>query len=65
VADAGGLDFNQHLAFARALKLYGHNLQRLTCGEGDGGANIHGDSSFSIFVMRYAAGGPVRFTIAG
>ena len=51
VADAGRLDFDQHFAFARPLELDGRYLQRLAGGDGNGGANIHGDSSFSIFVM--------------
>jgi hypothetical protein len=51
VADAGGLDFNHHFALARALELDGCYLQRLACGDSDGGANIHGGSSLSIFGM--------------
>src|SRR3984957_4367055 len=48
VANAGGLDFHQHFAFARALKLHGRYLQRLAGGDGNGGANIHGASLVSI-----------------
>ena len=42
VADAGGLDLDQHFAFARSLELDGCYIQRLACGGGNGGANIHG-----------------------
>ena len=49
VADAGGLDLDQHFAFARPLELDGGYFQRLSSSDGDGGANIHGDSSFQIF----------------
>src|ERR1700721_3226306 len=48
MADAGGLDFHQHFAFARALELHGRYWQRLAGGEGNGGANIHGASLVSI-----------------
>ena len=47
VADAGGLDLDQHFAFARPLELDGGYFQRLSGSNGDGGANIHGNSSFS------------------
>jgi len=46
MADAGGLDLDQHFAFARPLELDGRYFQRLSCSGGDGGANIHGYSSF-------------------
>jgi len=46
VADAGGLDLDQNFALARPLELDGRYFQRFSCGGGDGGANIHGYSSF-------------------
>ncbi len=51
VADAGGLDFDQYFALTRALELDGCYFQRPACGDGNGGTNIHGDSSFSDCVM--------------
>ena len=42
VADAGGLDFDQHLAFARSLELDGRDFKRFAGGESYGGANVHG-----------------------
>jgi hypothetical protein len=50
MADAGGLDFDQHFALARSVELNGRDLKRFSGGNSNGGANIHGDSSFSIFV---------------
>ena len=61
VADAGGLDLDQHFAFARSLELDGGYFQRLSGGDGNGGANIHGYSSlFRIFdvVMSWRATDP-------
>ena len=42
VADASGLDFDQHFALARSLELNSRYFQRLSSSDGDGGANIHG-----------------------
>ncbi len=44
VTDPGGLDLDQHFARARAFQLNGHDLERLSSLNGDGGANIHGFS---------------------
>ena len=52
VADAGGLDLDQHFALARPLELDGGDFQRLAGGDGDGGANIHGIPR-SIFDDRF------------
>src|SRR5690606_42161471 len=41
VANAGGLDFDQHLARLRTLQIELHDLQRLLGFEGDGGAGLH------------------------
>ena len=41
VADAGGLDLDQHLAGLRSFELNGHDLQRLAGLGGDCGANVH------------------------
>jgi hypothetical protein len=42
VADAGGLDLDQHLARAGSIELDGRDLQRLAGGNSDSGANVHG-----------------------
>ena len=42
VADAGGLDLDQHFAAARALELDRRHLERLAGRVGHSGANIHG-----------------------
>ena len=42
VADAGGLDLDQHLAVAGAFEIDLRQLDRLSSGEGDGGAGLHG-----------------------
>jgi len=55
VADAGGLDLDQHFALARALELHGGNFQRLAGGNGDGGANVHG--RFLVLDLRYVLAG--------
>jgi len=44
VADPGGLDLDQHFARARAFQLNGHDFERLSSLNGDGGADIHGFS---------------------
>ncbi len=49
VTDAGGLDLDQHFALARSIELDGGYFQRLSGGDGYGGANIHGISSLQIF----------------
>ncbi|MEH2478233.1 hypothetical protein V1282_001590 [Nitrobacteraceae bacterium AZCC 2146] len=41
VADAGGLDLDQHLAIARAFELNGSDFQRLAGSDSNGGANVH------------------------
>ncbi len=41
VADAGRLDLDQHLALARSFEVDLHDLERLACGNGDGGAGFH------------------------
>jgi hypothetical protein len=42
MADAAGLDFDQHLACARALQVDGFNGQWLAGFPGDGGFGLHG-----------------------
>jgi hypothetical protein len=42
VADATGLDFDQHLAQARALQVHGFNGQCLASFPGDGGFGLQG-----------------------
>ena len=64
VADARGLDFDQHFALARPLELDGRYLQRLAGGDSNGSANIHGHSLFSIFVMPYRASRPAQMGVA-
>ena len=51
VADAGGLDLDQHLALARSLELDGGDFQRLAGGDSDGGANVHGGLPRSHMVI--------------
>ena len=41
VADAGRFYFNHYLALARAIELHGCDLERLSSGDSNGGANIH------------------------
>jgi hypothetical protein len=41
MADAGGLDLDQHLAGLRALQIDLHDLQRFSGLKGDGGACSH------------------------
>ena len=45
MANAGGFDFDQHLAIARSLKVNGFNRKRLSGLKGNGGASFHGKSS--------------------
>ncbi|EPX84601.1 hypothetical protein ruthe_01960 [Rubellimicrobium thermophilum DSM 16684] len=42
MADAGGADLHHHLAFAGALELYLHDLERAGGLQGHGGAGAHG-----------------------
>ena len=44
VADAGRLDLDQHLAGLGAVEIDLHDLQRLSGGDGDGGAGFHEES---------------------
>ena len=62
VADASGLDFDQHFALARAFELHGRDFQRLAGSDSDGGANIHGIPY--LFDLRFPASGPAGFPIA-
>jgi hypothetical protein len=48
VTDAGSLDLDQDFAFARPVKLDGGDFQRFSGSDGNGGANVHGNSSFQI-----------------
>jgi hypothetical protein len=41
VADAGRLDLDQNLASPRAFQLHGHDFQRFSSLNGNGGANVH------------------------
>ncbi|MCY1297407.1 hypothetical protein D9M70_468450 [compost metagenome] len=41
VADAGGLDLDQHFAGLWAFELNRHDLERLACLNGNGGTYIH------------------------
>ena len=41
VADARRLDLDQDLALARAVEIDLHDLERLSGGDGDGGAGLH------------------------
>ena len=50
VADAGGLDLDHDLAFARAIELHRRDFERFSGGNGDCGANVHGD--VLLFVQR-------------
>ncbi len=42
VANAGRLDLDQNLAFTRAFEIDLGDFERLSCGDGDGGAGLHG-----------------------
>jgi hypothetical protein len=42
VADTCSFDLDQHFTIAGALELHGRYFQRLTCGNGNGGADVHG-----------------------
>jgi hypothetical protein len=57
VADAGGLDFHQHLAGLRTLQLHVHDRERLGLFKGDGSAGFHGELLFVGGLARayYAA----------
>jgi hypothetical protein len=52
MADAGRLDLDQHLARARPFEVHLHDFERLSGGNGDGGAGFHGEvpskSSFRL-----------------
>jgi hypothetical protein len=52
VADARGLDLDQHFALARPFELDGSYFQRFSGGGGNSGANIHGYSSLLWSVCR-------------
>ena len=52
VADAGGLDLDQHLAAPGPVEVDLHDLERLALLDGDGGAGFHGCAS------AYASGFP-------
>ena len=41
VADAGGLDLDQHLAGARTVDVHGFQAERLARLAGHGGTNLH------------------------
>jgi hypothetical protein len=45
VADAGGLDLDQHFAELRALQVHGFDGEGLAGFPGDGGFGFHGGSS--------------------
>ena len=45
VADAGRLDLDQHLALARPLEIDLGDFERLSGGDGDGGAGLHAAGS--------------------
>jgi hypothetical protein len=52
VADAGGLDFHQHLTRARAFQVHGFNGQRGTGLPGHGCAGFH--AGVSMRLVRFA-----------
>ncbi len=58
MADAGGLDLDQHFAIARPFQIDLDDFQRLIGGKGNGGAGLHGhgfflgSSKFSIALVR-------------
>jgi len=41
VADAGRLDLDQHFAGPGTFELNGHDLERFSCLNGNGGADVH------------------------
>jgi hypothetical protein len=62
VANAGRLDLDQHFTLARPFEFHCRYLKWLSGGDGDGGANVHGDSSLFLFgsiilAMLWRAGG--------
>jgi hypothetical protein len=64
VADAGGHDFDHHLALAGALDLDGGDFQRLASGDGNGCANVHERFLVAGWGMSQRASGPAQNGVA-